>query len=383
MAVINVTLEDTFNDWRVKTNGISTALGDIDSLSGYTATDAVGALNETKTNASFYNQIEILDQANDNETKIVTNGDSMIIQVDGSATLTLNDLGDVTVANDATVQGDLSAGSLTTTNNVTVGTGLSVTGTSTLTNTVTMGANASVGGNLTVTGTANVTGNTTLAGTLGVTGVANLTSLAVSGGVAVSGVTTLNGNLVCDAGFTANQGAVFNGNTTIGNASSDTLSVTAGINTSVLPSTDNSKNIGGSSQRWANMFAVTFNGNATTANYADLAEKYLADGSYEPGTVMSVGGEKEITPSTCSTAHSILGVVSAYPAYLMNGNQEGGTPIALKGRVPVRVKGDVKKGDRLTVSDEAGIAEVNNAMGVWSFAIALEDGTNLVEAVIL
>ena len=125
-------------------------------------------------------------------------------------------------------------------------------------------------------------------------------------------------------------------------------------------------------------------GTATSARYADLAENYLADQEYPVGTVMSIGGEAEVTASSIVNQHSVLGVVSDKPAYLMNSELEGGTTVALKGRVPVKVIGKVKKGDRLAPSTEPGLATVKNGRDAWSFAIALEDGENgLVEAVIL
>jgi hypothetical protein len=130
--------------------------------------------------------------------------------------------------------------------------------------------------------------------------------------------------------------------------------------------------------------AGLFSGTATSARYADLAEKYLADDNYDIGTVVCVGGEAEVTASTPQLAHSIVGVVSEHPAHLMNGELEGGTAIALRGRVPVRVTGNINKGDRLTVSDIPGCAKANND-AKWTFAIALHssDDTGIVEAIIL
>jgi hypothetical protein len=94
---------------------------------------------------------------------------------------------------------------------------------------------------------------------------------------------------------------------------------------------------------------------ATTAQYADLAENYLADAKYEPGTVVVFGGDKEITVSNIDHDPRIAGVVSTDPAYLMNSGQKNGTPVALAGRVPCRVQGPVSKGDRL-VNVAPGIA---------------------------
>jgi hypothetical protein len=137
-----------------------------------------------------------------------------------------------------------------------------------------------------------------------------------------------------------------------------------------------------------------FIGTATSALFADLAEKYLADQEYEVGTVVCVGGEAEVT--ACNLGDRAFGAVSANPAYMMNAGLVGGTYIALKGRVPVKVIGTVKKGDKLIAGNDgcAGTASlllknVPIKAGNFpdTFAIALEssddEGVKLVEAIIL
>ena len=114
-------------------------------------------------------------------------------------------------------------------------------------------------------------------------------------------------------------------------------------------------NIGNTSTRFDTVFATTFSGVSTTANYADLAENYQADGVYKPGTVVVFGGANEITVSDIDHDTRIAGVVSTNPAYLMNSEQDNGTPVALAGRVPCLVQGPVTKGDRL-VNVASGIA---------------------------
>jgi hypothetical protein len=132
------------------------------------------------------------------------------------------------------------------------------------------------------------------------------------------------------------------------------------------------------------IFARLFQGTATSAQYADLAEKYLADAEYEPGTVVVVGGEAEVTAS--SWGQRALGVVSTNPAYMMNSELEGGTYIALKGRVPVKVVGAVKKGDRL-IATANGCATAGTPHSSDVFAIALETNSDvlvkIIEAVVL
>ena len=102
------------------------------------------------------------------------------------------------------------------------------------------------------------------------------------------------------------------------------------------------------------------------------------------GTVVAVGGDAEIT--ACSFGDLAIGAVSANPAYMMNSQLEGGTYIALKGRVPVYVIGSIRKGQRLIASNNgyavAGVPASNNV-----FAVALESsddtGVKLIEAIIL
>lgn len=101
--------------------------------------------------------------------------------------------------------------------------------------------------------------------------------------------------------------------------------------------------------------ADLFSGTATQARYADLAEKYTADADYEAGTVVKIGGDAEITLTTEHADTEVFGVISTDPAYLMN-NDIDGLPVALQGRVPVKVIGRIAKGQRLTTSDVPGIA---------------------------
>jgi len=133
-----------------------------------------------------------------------------------------------------------------------------------------------------------------------------------------------------------------------------------------------------------NITANIFNGTATAARYADLAEKYLADQEYEIGTVVMIGGEKEVTAADVNTR--AIGVVSANPAYMMNSELQGGIYIALKGRVPCKVYGSVKKGDRLVAGPRGtAIAAHGNYANV--FAVALEstgsDSISVIEALVL
>jgi len=130
----------------------------------------------------------------------------------------------------------------------------------------------------------------------------------------------------------------------------------------VLPKADDTYNIGASDNKYNTVYATLFSGTALEAYYADLAENYAADTQYEPGTVMVIGGDAEITQSTTKDDHKVVGVVSTNPAYLMNKDQEADhvVAVALQGRLLCKVIGKVERGDMLVSSAVPGHAMVNN-----------------------
>jgi hypothetical protein len=98
---------------------------------------------------------------------------------------------------------------------------------------------------------------------------------------------------------------------------------------------------------------------ATTAQYADVAERFEADAPMSEGAVVTVGGEAEITEVTSELSDNVFGVISTQPAYAMNagaGNQDTHPFVAMTGRTPVRVTGSVTKGARLVSSSIKGTA---------------------------
>lgn len=115
--------------------------------------------------------------------------------------------------------------------------------------------------------------------------------------------------------------------------------------------------IGSSGNQFGTVYATSFSGTATQAFYADLAEKYMPDAEYGPGTVLMLGGTEEVTICNTYESEKVLGVVSTDPAYLMNSGLVGGVAIALKGRVPVKVTGTIQKGDILVSSNVPGHAQ--------------------------
>ena len=107
-------------------------------------------------------------------------------------------------------------------------------------------------------------------------------------------------------------------------------------------------NIGLPGRTFGSVYADIFNGVATSAQYADLAENYVADAEYAPGTVLEFGGEFEVTLAQDGT-NRVAGVVTTNPAYLMNSNCQGTyvAAVALQGRTPCKVRGLIRKGDML------------------------------------
>ena len=197
-----------------------------------------------------------------------------------------------------------------------------------------------------------------------VNGATSVVSFPAAAGVSVTGNITVAGNITATGG-TVSFGT---GNVAIGNL----------IN-------NNSNGVGnlGSSTRYFNtVFAL-----ATSAQYADVAERFAADDTYLAGTVVEIGGPAEVTMSVQELSENVFGVISSRAAYLMNsgaGTDETHPPIAMTGRVPVRVTGSVKKGDRL-VSAGNGLARSAQPGEANSFNVigrALADKNDISEGLV-
>ena len=191
----------------------------------------------------------------------------------------------------------------------------------------------------------NLLGNVSVDGTLGVTGATTLTSLGVTG----------------SATFTS-------------------------IASNIVPSGNLTYNLGSASAWWNNIY-----GTAVHAQYADLAERFEADTEYGPGTVVELGGPAEITAAVEDLSENVFGVISTRAAYLMNssaGTNQTHPPIAVQGRVPVKVTGRIRKGDRL-VSAGNGIARAGSRSEITAWNVIgralenkLDDGEGIIEAVV-
>ena len=142
------------------------------------------------------------------------------------------------------------------------------------------------------------------------------------------------------------------------------------------PATNNQIDLGTTTQRYRNIYGVS-----TSAKYADIAERFESDEQLEPGTVIALGGEKEITKTAMRADETVFGVISEHPAFRMNdGGEDASTHpfVAFSGRVPCKVKGPVTKGDRLVSSDIPGVAVKANSTDDWkaTFGRALVDKTS-------
>ena len=132
-----------------------------------------------------------------------------------------------------------------------------------------------------------------------------------------------------------------------------------------------------------------FNGLATSANWADLAERYEADAVYQPGDLVGIGGDKEIT--LYKKGMPLAGVISTQPGYRMNDSEEAKADpevaavnpfVALKGRVPCKINGTAKKGDYIIADDNGrarAVSEMHHIDTLNYIGIALEDGEDVIE----
>lgn len=135
----------------------------------------------------------------------------------------------------------------------------------------------------------------------------------------------------------------------------------------------------------------TISGLQIDANYADLAERFEADEVLAPGTVVELGGIAEITQVSLDLSENVFGVISTRAAYMMNsraGTDATHPPVAMTGRVPVRIVGQARKGDRL-VSAGNGMARAAQAGEATAFNVIgralrdkMDDGEGTVEAIV-
>jgi hypothetical protein len=358
----------------------------------------------TANNASFLNSLTS-SQFMRSDTNTSTTGVVRVLNDGGLFVGTGNALSITETGNDALVRSDISGGNLIIGANVggtvfTVARALGVNGTFAIANAATVGTTLSAagnvtGGNLITGGLVSATGNVTGGNIVSVAAIngasVSATANVTGGNLVTTGLVSATGNISSAANIagqffigngsqlTGLSAAVavtkFSNGTTEGNIGTPNgnanISVGGVSNVVVFTQTDQIfgtqitvpsiaksgtnavGNIGSASNYFNRVFAT-----ATTALYADVAERFAADEYLEPGTVVELGGTAEITRAREALTDSVFGVISTRAAYLMNGGageDDTHPPVAMTGRVPVLVTGAVRKGDRL-VSAGAGLA---------------------------
>lgn len=312
--------------------------------------------------------------------------------------LTSTSSGGTTSFGAVTVSGNIQSNNISATNeissNAVVSSYLTVSASANIASANITNANIS-----TLTTTAITTGSQSTNGTL--TGVWTANGAGTAGGIAGTSLYVTGGNLVI--ANTASRGLVadffyysngspisFSGTYSNSNVASYLPTYGGAILTTTTQATVLTTG--------ANTTAGTITGNWTLsagsriqATYADLAERFAADTSYEPGTVVQLGGDHEITAVKYELSEDVFGVISNTAAYLMNsgaGSDETHPPVAVSGRVEVRVIGKVSKGSRLVSAGE-GIARAANAGEATAFntigralADKTTDGEGFVEAIV-
>lgn len=359
MALINVTQQNTFEEWRVKSNSLSTLVGD-GAVLATTSTNLVGAINEVRAGA-------ITGDLN-------TGGNDFRVQIDSSDTfeLTLDSSGNLVVTGTATATRFFGPLTGNVTGNVTG----NLTGNADTATILATARSISITGDATYTttfnGSTNVTGAITLA-TSGVTA-GTYTKITVDAkGRATAGTALSSSDVTTALGYTpwhsGNDGA----------GSGLDADLLDGYTQDTAASANSIARRDGS----GNLTANVFSGTATSARYADLAEKYTTDKEYAIGTVVvvSMAEDFECTQSYIG-GQLAVGVVSEKPAFLMNKDADG-QAIALRGRVPVRVIGPIAKGQTVMASlDGKAIYGQLNPIGI-ALETNMEFSEKLVECVIL
>ena len=340
-----------------------------------------------------------------NVTGNITGGN---ISTAGTATVTGNITGgNVAVGGLVTVTGNVTGGNIITAGAVSaIGTGnitgnvnggnLRTTGLITATGTVT-GGNVASGGFITAGSTVSSVGNITsaanvaganviasvnvsavgnVAGTYFIGNGSQLTGISaavsvskIESGLSNVQIASANANITMAVSTTANVVVVSQNGLSITTQSANATSPgTSGLSTAYIEHLGSNAvgNIGSSASYFNRIFAT-----ATTALYADVAERFESDELLDPGTVVELGGSKEITRSRLELSENVFGVISTRPAFTMNGGageDDTHPAVAMTGRVPVKVTGIINKGDRL-VSAGDGIARAAQPGEATSFNV--------------
>ena len=337
-------------------------------------------------------------------TSTITSAANVIggnITTSGLVTATGNIIGgNIITSGLATVTGNIQGGNLRTaglisaTGNITGGNILFGSGTISGTGNITSG-NILFGSGI-VSGIGNITGGNILFGSGIISGTGNISAgYFVGNGSQLTGLSAAisvtkieNGSSEANIGASGGNLTISIGGTSNVVVVSSSGAVVSGLSTPSIEHTGTNAvgNIGSTSSYFNRLFAT-----ATTALYADVAERFAADEELAPGTVVELGGVAEITRSKQDLSENVFGVLSTRAAYLMNGGageDDTHPPVAMTGRVPVQVIGVVRKGDRL-VSAGDGVARAAQPGEATAFNVigrALVDklvpGPGTIEAIV-
>jgi len=314
-----------------------------------------------------------------------TNSNTLCVcPADGTTTasswlvLTSTASGGTTTFGAVNVTGNLQAGNLTATGNVTGANGV-------FTN-IFVSSTANINSGTANIGTGNITSLRTQSITTGASTTAGTATgtWTISGGLSGNALIVNGGNIIAPVGIKTDyyyyaDGTPFNPTGTYTDANVYNYLTGTGVaqfTGNIAPQKVTTSYIAGGgtvSGIW-----TLASGARWQSTYADLAERFESDAVYDAGTVVQIGGEKEITAVQYELSEDVFGVVSEKAGYIMNamaGDDLTHPPIAVSGRVPVKVTGKVKKGQRL-VSAGKGIARAAKQGEATAFNVigrALED----------
>ena len=186
-----------------------------------------------------------------------------------------------------------------------------------------------------------------------------MTSAAISDKIESYGYSTTTGDITAVTAGSGLTGGATSGGATL-NVGAGSYIVVAADTVAVDATSSNSASKVVARDGSGNFSAGVITATATAARYADLAENYVADANYDAGTVLIIGGEHEVSTTEEAGSYKAVGVVSTNPAHLMNAECEGEhvVAVALRGRIPCKVLGNINKGDVLVTSDLPGHAMV-------------------------
>jgi hypothetical protein len=370
----------------------------------------------TANNSTYFNNLTSA-QFLRSDTNTSATGTVSVVNNAGISVGTTNALNLSQSANNAVVSATLSNANLVLTANVggtpqNVVTVVGSNGVFAIGNAATVGTTLNVTGNITggnvntnnsLSAAGNITGSNIIAATLLQTSVLSSTGNVQAANVRTTGLVSATGNITAAGNISGNyilgNGSQLTGLSTavsvskIENGTSEVRIGASGGNANIsiggisnvavftqstaifagitVPNIDKSGanavgNIGSPSNYFNRVYAT-----ATTALYADVAERFAADEYLEPGTVVELGGSAEITRARDPLSDTVFGVISTRAAYLMNGgagDDDTHPPVAMTGRVPVKVVGRINKGDRL-VSAGDGIARAATKEEVTAFNV--------------